>query len=385
MKQEVITYLSTLKSELYELSNFLYKNPEENFHEYKAYDYILNLLKQHHFDITYNYLDIPTAFYAKYGNGHPKICYICKYSCGNSKNNHIYGTNINCSMSIGAALGLSKVIDKTKGSIILLGCPGDNFNGSELTMAKQNVFEDIDIIMAPHADVKNFQSGSSMAIIPMKIEYTNVQCSTYKNSEYYSPLDACLFTFNALSILLKNSCENCSIDGISVQGTKNPYTCPSSAEAEFYIRTANMENAEILQKKIRDFIKAISPLLNVESKICFFNLPSENLITNRELSRLFTHNLKESGIITIEGNKNFHTGLSIGSLSHTTPCIYPSINIAENNNIKFPSKEFGECTLSEYAQDKLIKASEALALTALDIIEKEELLKEITEDLYKNK
>ncbi|KYH31896.1 p-aminobenzoyl-glutamate hydrolase subunit B [Clostridium tepidiprofundi DSM 19306] len=384
MKQEIITYLSTLKEELFQLSYFLYTNPEKSFEEYKAKDYITNLLKKYNFNITHNYMNIPTAFYAEYGTGHPKICYICKFSASSFENTHIYGNNMNCSMSVGAALGLSKIISKTKGTVILLGCPGDDFNGSELTMAKQGIFEDIDVVIAPHSDVKNFESGTSMTVMPMQIEYLSNDSIEKNTLNYYSPLDACLFTFNALGILLKNTCNECSIDGISIEGAKNPYIYPSYAKAKFYIRTQNDEYAEILEDKIRNFIKALSPILNVKSNISFFELPSQSLLTNKALSRLFEHNLKESGIINIDCCKDYKVGLSIGSISHTTPCIYPSIGIVNDTTVIFPSKEFAECTVSEFGKEILLKACQALALTGLDIIEKEELLREMTEELYKN-
>jgi metal-dependent amidase/aminoacylase/carboxypeptidase family protein len=380
MKQTIITYMNTLRNEIENLSKYLYNNPEENFCEFKAYKYVTNLLSEHNFKIEYNFLDIPTAFYAQFGSGHPKICYICKYSAS-SKEGHIYGNNASCAMSMAAALGLSKVINKTNGSVIILGCPGSNFNGAELTIAKQGALDDIDIVMAPHVDISNFESGTSMSVIPMKIEYISSKC--FENSlEYYSPLDACLFTFNALSLLVKNFCVKCHIDGVSVKGEANPYACPSKAETKFYIRTQKMKEAEILENKIRNFIKAIAPILNVDYNISLFEIPSEYLITNRVLSRLFTHNLKESGIIDIKCCKDVYSGLSIGSISHTTPCIYPSIAITNTDSILYPSIEFAKYTISEFAHDIIMKSAQALALTGLDIIQKNDLLKEMTNELY---
>lgn len=380
MKQTIITYMSTLRNEIQDLSKYLYNNPEESFCEFKAYKYLTDLLNKHNFNIKHNFLNIPTAFYAQLGSGHPKVCYICKYSAS-SKNGHIYGNNASCAMSIAAALSLSKVIHKTDGSVIILGCPGSNFNGAELTIAKQGALDDIDVVMAPHADISNFKSGTSMSVIPMKIEYVSSKC--FENRlEYYSPLDACLFTFNALSLLVKNFCIECHIDGISLKGEENPYACPSKAQTKFYIRTEKMKDAEVLETKIRSFIKAIAPILNVDYNISLFEIPSEYLITNKVLSRLFTHNLKESGIIDIKSCKNVYSGLSIGSISHTTPCIYPSIAITNAKSIPYPSAEFAKCTISEFAQDIVIKSAEALALTGLDIIEKNCLLKEMTNELY---
>ena len=380
MKQEIISYLSTLEDEIRNLSRYLYDNPEDNFCEYKSYNFITKLLTKYDFKIHHNYLDIDTAFLAQYGDGHPKICYICKYSAS-SNSSHVYGNNLNCSMAVGAAISLSKVLHKTKGSIIVLGCPGNDFNGAELTITKQGCFEDMDVILAPNADIDNFQSGTSMAVVPMHIKFKSKNNSFENTYDFYSPLDACIFTFNTITLLAKNLRIKCYIDGLSINGANNTYMYPCEGEIKFYIRANDEKHVEVLEKKIKDFVKAIAPILDVESEVSLFQVPSEPLITNKELSRLFTHNLKEAGIIDIKCCKDTPYGLSIGSVSHTTPCIYPSISIVEDNLIKYPSKEFGEATISDYAHDKVMKAIQALALTGYDIIDKETLLTEMTVEL----
>src|SRR3712207_1922897 len=112
MKQEIIKHIISMENDLFNISKYLYENPEESFCEHKAHDYLINILKQNNFEIKEKFLDIPTAFMAKFGDGHPKICYICEYDCG-CKKGHIVGSNLVSSMSIGAAIGLSKVIPKT--------------------------------------------------------------------------------------------------------------------------------------------------------------------------------------------------------------------------------------------------------------------------------
>ena len=110
-------------------------------------------------------------------------------------------------------------------------------------------------------------------------------------------------------------------------------------------------------------------------------MPSQELLTNKSLSRIFTHNLKECGIIDITCCKNSSYGLGIGAISHTTPCIYPSICITENPLRRCPSPLFALETQTDFCKKNMIKAVEALAITGLDIIEKQDLIKEIRLEL----
>ncbi|MCB2293067.1 M20 family peptidase [Clostridium algoriphilum] len=380
MKQEIISYISSIKEDIYNLSNYLYINPETNYNEYKACSYIVNMLKAHDFEVEENYCDIPTSFYAQYGNGHPKVCYVCKYT-STENIGHIFGNNINASISIGAALGLSKIISKSGGSVIVLGCPGEYSNGSELTLTKEKCFEDMDVIIAPHCDVKNSESGTSMASIPIKIKFHENDSNNNLYLNNFTSLDAYLFILNTISQLLKGLNNNCSIDNISINNASTKINSFSNSDVKFYLRATSLTYARMLQKTIVDFIKSMSQTMNITQEITLFELPSQELLSNKCLSRIFTHNLKECGIIDIDSCKNTIYGLGIGSISHTTPCIYPSIAITENPLISCPSLAFALETQTEFCRINMMKATEALAITGLDIIERKDLLKEITLEL----
>ena len=380
MKQEIISYLSTIKDDIYNLSNYLYNNPETSYKEYKGCSYIINMLKDHDFKVQENYCNIPTSFYAQYGSGHPKICYICKYTSTENAG-HIFGNNVNASISTAAALGLSKVISKSGGSVILLGCPGGYSNGAELTLTKEKCFEDIDVIIAPHSDISNAESGTSMATIPIKIVYKQDINAKNKGLCNFSSLDAYLFILNTLSQLLKGLNNSCSIDTVSIKNASSSPNSLSQSEAKLYLTATKLTEAKVLEKAIVDFISSMSGIMNMTTDISLFELPSEELLSNKSLSRIFTHNLKECGIINIAPCKNATYGLGIGSMSHITPCIYPSIAITEKSLISCPSPAFALETQTDFCKDNTIKAAIALAITGLDIIEKQDLLKEITVEL----
>lgn len=384
MKQEIITYLSTIKDDVLNLSKFLYENPEESFHEYKAHDYIVDMLKKNAFDVIEHYLNIPTAFYAKYGTGHPKICYICEYDAVKNLG-HVVGHNLISAMSIAASLSLSKVISKIGGSVIVVGCPGEFLGSSKVTMAKQGTFNDIDVVLMAHPDLATAESGSSMAIIPIKINYKSKSGFTYRKSQNYTALDACLFTFNTLSLLSKGFEENCTIDGVILKGGDSPYLLPSETESKFYIRCPKMYTACEIEKKIRELVKTTGYLMNIDYDICLYELPYDELIPNKNLSRVFSHNLKESGIIDIEPAKDTNSGLSLGTVSHIVPCIHPYICISEDKNIEYSSTEFSNASISYFAQNRIIKVSQALALTGLDLIENKSLLNQIKKEFFDRK
>lgn len=381
MKQKTISYISTIEEEILSLSQFIYNNPELPFKEEKAYNYIVSLLKKFNFNVKDNFLDMDTSFFAQFGEGHPKICYICKYSASNE--GHIYGNHLNAGITVGAALALCQAIPKIGGSVVIIGCPGNLFNGGELILTKQGAFKDMDIIMCPHVYNDTLESGTSAGLIPIEISFTSME-DLEEGDANSSPLDACLSVFNILNLLIKNNKDLYSIDGIQIKSSDRPYGIHSKAYSRFYIRSSNLCHCEKLERDLRKVLDSICTTLKVEYKIGLFDTPCEELLTNKSLSRLFTNNLKECGIIDVECCRDIPYGLSIGSISHTTPCIYPSISICENEKIKFPSKSFEALTLNSFAKEQCFKAIEALCLTSIDIIEREDLLREITVELHNN-
>jgi len=324
---------------------------------------------------------LETSFYASKGNGYPKICFLCEYDAV-PEEGHITGHNLVATTSIAASIALGNIIDKIGGTSILIGCPGEYLGGTKSIMVKQGIFDDIDVVMMTHPDLTTCESGTSSAIIPLKINFIGNSGLSFLNNDVYTSLDAVLLTFNILNALLKGFPKEVEINSILSQGGYTPLMLPLESEAKFYIRANNTEMATLAENKLREIVKDVSNLIHVKHTISLYEPPNEELLTNRTLNRLFSHNLKENGEITIGAPKNVHSGLSIGAVSRKVPCIHPYYRITEDASIKYGSKAFGDCTISKFAMDQCIKASAALASTAFDLIEKNDLLSEVKEEFY---
>ncbi|MET7056463.1 M20 family peptidase, partial [Clostridium botulinum] len=381
-KQKIVSYLKSIESDLFNISKYLYDNPETSFNEYKSCKYLIDILKKNNFNVQENYYNIPTSFYAEFGKGYPKICFFCEYDAP-SEIGHVSGHNLVSSISLGAALSLSKVIDNFSGTIIVMGTPGESLSGSKVTLAKQGAFKDIDVGLMVHPDEVTCQSGSSMAILPLKIKFRGKETLSYENTDVFSSLNGLLYTFNSINLLKQSINENFHIDKLVINSGTDPYISSNTTEAKFYIRSKSISTAIYVEKRIRKIVDNANSLLNLDSEICFFELPYRELITNKRLSRLFCHNLKEAGIIDICNEKNTVSGLSLGTVSHYIPCIHPYISILDkNSSVNYFTKEFADKTLTKHAQQNALKASQALSLTALDLIQNDMLLKEVKKEFF---
>ena len=384
MKQKIISFLSTCSDDIKNLCTYLYENPETSYNEFNSSKYICDLLCKYNFEINRNFLDIENAFIAKKGDGHPKICYLCEYDAIKDEG-HITGHNLVTAMSVSAALALGNVIDQLGGSVILIGCPGEYLGGTKGTMVKQGVFDDIDVVMLAHPDISTCESGSSSAIIPLGLKFESENKLTFLNKKDYTSLDAVLLTLNILNSIKKGFPNNLEINSIISNGGYTTLLLPSNSEIKFCIRASNTKTANYAYDKIREISNYVTKLLGIPNTFFLYESPNKELVTNRTLNRLFSHNLKENGIIHINSAKDIYAGLSIGDVSHKVPCIHPYISIVDNTDIKYGSLEFAKATISPFALKQCNIVAASLASTAIDLIENESLLNEVKDEFFNTK
>ena len=383
MKQEILSYLSTEKENLFNLCKFLYDNPEESYKEFKSCKYICDFLNNRGFNVTKNICDIETAFIATKGLGYPNICFLCDYDALKDQG-HVTGNNLSSTISIAAAIGLGSYIDDITGTITVIGCPGELLGGCKSTFAKLGILDNIDAVLMVQPDLVTAESGLSKATIPLRVKFKGGDGLSFLNSKTYTSLDGIILTFNILNALLKALSPDISINSILSEGGINPLLVPEEAEAKFYIRAKDMDMAKFAEERLKELTYYVSKLMGLQNICSLYEPPNKELISNKTLNRLFVNNLKENGIIDICPPLDVESGLSIGDISHKVPCIHSYINIVESGLIYYGTKEFASETLSNFAFEQGLKASYALVSTALDLIESDSLLNEAKCNLYES-
>ena len=89
-------------------------------------------------------------------------------------------------------------------------------------MVKQGIFDDIDIVMMAHPDITTCESGSSSAIIPLKIKFIGNSGLSFLNKNAYTSFRCCILTFNILNSIIKGFPEMLEINSILSNGGYTP-------------------------------------------------------------------------------------------------------------------------------------------------------------------
>ena len=112
-------------------------------------------------------------------------------------------------------------------------------------------------------------------------------------------------------------------------------------------------------------------------------LPYSNLDTNSTLADLYEANMKSLGVtfgpLTGEEGRG---STDMGNVSKVVPSIHPIYSIG--SKAVNHSHAFTTAAITEFAHEKTLIASKAMAMTAIDVLCNPELMEKVKEDFEKS-
>lgn len=357
-----------IHKELCEISDFIYQNPELGNEEYKAVEKLTSFLQEHNFEIETEFLGIKTAFRATYDSNKegPTIGYLCEYDAL-PEIGHGCGHNMIGAMSAGAGIILSKVLNEIGGKIIVYGTPAEETNGAKVIFVEQGVFDELDVAMMVHPSDKTIESGTSMALYPLQFTYTGKTAHAAScPQDGINALNSVIQLFNGIDALRQHVTPDVRIHGIITNGGVAANIVPDKAVAQFYFRASTKEILDDVLVKAKNIAQGAALMTGSKLEITRYELPNDNLKTNKSLSEAFSKNLRKLGVKDIYEAKD--TGSSdIGNVSHKTPTIHPYIGIS-NCNVTGHSVNMADATITPFAHERLLIGTLALAYTGYDVL-----------------
>ena len=387
---EILNKLENKFSEIFgdlkELNEYIYKNPELGRKEFKACEAHKNLLKKYGFEVEENYIGIPTAYLAKYSSGKKgiKIGYLAEYDAL-PEIGHGCGHNILGTTSIGAGILLKEYIDEFGGEVLIFGTPAEETFGAKVDMAEAGCFDDIDVAMISHPTGKNHEkSGTSQAMEALQFTFRGK--TAHAAGDPYNginALDGVIQFFNSINALRQQTKTSARIHGIISNGGEAANIIPDLAVANFYVREATTKDMLKLSERVKNCAKGAALATGTSLEIENYEYTFKHLVTNEKLSSIYTKNLELQGIKDIPMSDP--TGSSdCGDVSHHCPTIHTYFPISKCE-LTGHSLEFAKATITEEAYKGMKEAIFALVMTGKDILENENLLKEIKNEFNQMK
>ena len=380
LKQAVIEAIDSMQKELIELSHAIHGTPETSLKENQASKYIAELLASEGRHVQSGVGGLDTAFISTMvlQAPRPHVAFLAEYDALPDIG-HACGHNVIAAASVGAYLGICKVRPHLFGAVSLFGTPGEEADGGKIVMLEAGIFDDVDFALMIHpSSGKSLLARGGRAATSVKVRFTGKAAHSSVPSRGINALNAVLSTFQHIDMLRPTFSLQDNINGIITHGGTAANVIPGEAACEFSLRAATLAELKQLVEKVRVAIDAGAKLTGALAEVRVGLLYAERY-PNQVMSRAFQANMAQLGEeMEWASPVGMYGSSDIGNVSMKLPVIHDYLWIAPTE-VNTHHADFTAFSVSQRADEVVIKAAKGLAMTAFDILDNTMLQNEINE------
>ncbi|WP_462413610.1 M20 family metallopeptidase [Neobacillus sp. Marseille-QA0830] len=298
------------------ISDFIWENPETRFEEYVSSRYLCEQLKKEGFSVITGVAGIETAFIGEFGSGKPVIGFLGEFDAlsGLSQkcdvdyqeaiqhggNGHGCGHNLLGTGALAAAAALKKYMEENqvKGTVRFYGCPGEEGGSGKTFMAREGVFDDVDIALSWHPKSHTGVQGcSSLANIQAYFRFKGRSAHAAANPHLgRSALDAVELMNIGANFMREHVNQEARIHyAITNSGGISPNVVQSEAEVLYLVREKNMMETVKIYDRLCDIARGAALMTQTEVEIVFDKACS-NYNPNHTLGNVLEQSIQEVGM-----------------------------------------------------------------------------------------
>jgi aminobenzoyl-glutamate utilization protein B len=285
-KSEAVTSIEKHKAELITLSDQIWAFAETALRETKSSKLLADYAEQQGFKVERGVAGMPTAFVATYGEGKPIIGILGEFDAlpGISQKaspvkdpyeagaaGHGCGHNLFGAGSLGAAVAIKELIaaGKLKGTIRFYGTPAEESVGGKIYMARDGLFNDLDVCLAWHPDEKTKADvQSSQALVDFIVEFHGKAAhAAFDPWNGRSAVDGLELFTHGLNMLREHVKPSVRIHYAIQKGGDVPNVIPEYAKIWCWVRDSKRTGVEEVLARVREIAKGAAMMAGVESKL----------------------------------------------------------------------------------------------------------------------
>jgi aminobenzoyl-glutamate utilization protein B len=308
-KKEAAASVDRHRAELVGLSDQIWRFAETALRETRSAALLADYAERQGFRVQRGVAGMPTAFVASYGEGKPVIGILGEYDAlpGISQKaaatkealeagaaGHGCGHNLFGAASLGAAIAVKELIaaGQLKGTVRFYGTPAEESVGGKLYMAREGLFDDLDVCLAWHpGDKVQADTESTQALVDIKIEFKGKAAhAAFDPWNGRSAVDALELFTHGLNMMREHVRPTVRIHYAIQRGGDVPNVVPEDARLWCWIRDSKREGVEDALARVRKMVDGAALMAGVEGKITVQTGDYEMLV-NMQGARLLQSNL----------------------------------------------------------------------------------------------
>lgn len=298
---------------LEELNGKIWDYSELKFNEYKSSNDMIEILKNENFIIKKGLAGMNTAFTATFGSGKPVIGILGEFDAlsglsqkpgedkpvprEETKNGHGCGHCLLGTAGIGAVLMVRDFLveNNREGTIVFIGCPGEEGGSGKAYLAREGVFDNLDIALTWHPAGGNAViTGSFQANCQVYFKFKGVSSHAAGSPHLgRSALDAVELMNVGVNYLREHIEPTDRIHyAVLDTGGTSPNVVQSHAKVLYLIRSTDTEKVKKLYERVCKVAKGAALMTETEVEIVFDKACS-NVISNSILEDVLYETMKE--------------------------------------------------------------------------------------------
>lgn len=379
-KEIILNKIETNIDAYMELVQIMYDHPEIGNEEFETMKLLVNYLNKVGFKTTSSYV-VPTGFLGEYDTGKegPTIAVMCEYDAL-PEVGHGCGHNLIAGIGVATGEAIKEIIDQFGGKLLVVGTPAEENFGGKVSMSEAGVFDEVDVALMVHPGTKNGVGGRSNALNPIKFEFFGTNAHACKPQSGASALDAAVMSYLQINLLRQFVNPHTYIHGVIKDGGEAANVIPAYASLEYYFRAPTMGYAKEITEKAVKAVDAICQANGVTYKTSTYECPYEDTVINYKLADILAGKYEELGVVDVHPVEETAAGSTdVGAVSYRCPTIQGNIKIC-GEEVNGHTVEMAQATISPEGKNGLIKASQGLALTILELLEKPNVLEEVKKE-----
>ena len=384
MIKDLSSEYSKIEKNINSINEYMYKNPELGYEEFKSSKKIIDFLKKNVGINNFQYFkDIPTAFVGqlKVKKTKKENIAICIEYDALPGIGHACGHNIISSIGLGAMYLLSKNKSKLNTDINIVGCPAEEIipltfknggGGGKIKLIEKGVFKNTKAALMIHPATRNEVDPLMIAVKQIDVEFYG-KAAHASGSPYVgkNALDAQILAYNSISVLRQQLKTTEKIHGIITDGGDSANIIPDFTRSSWMIRAQKTQELKQLETKIIKCFKSAGLATGCEVNVIEGNGIYENLVTDKKLASIFTKYSKDLSI-DMKTNKAFdqskNGSTDFGNISKLIPSLHAFLAIVpDDGSVVNHQPEFADATLTTAAKEAIKNGSILLAATVLEL------------------
>jgi metal-dependent amidase/aminoacylase/carboxypeptidase family protein len=339
LKDEICQAVDRLGDELEALSRQIHDHPELAYQETRAAGWLTEFLATRGFAVEKAVAGVGTAFRATIEKGAgPTVAILCEYD---------------------ALPG---------GRIQVIGTPAEEGGGGKVKLIRGGLFKDVDCAMMIHGFDRTILHQDLLGIVRVTFEFTGKAAHASADPwEGVNALDACIQTFNAVSMMRQQMRPDCRVHGIISNGGAAANVIPEYAAATFYVRAPRIDAMWALYKRVVACAEGAAQASGASLKVTQLDNAYEPLKRNQTLLDVFAANMATVGLTASEAIPDRLGSSDVGNVSQVVPTIQPMIAIAPGGTA-IHTREFADHAVKPLARAGMLAAAKTMAMTTLDLL-----------------